>query len=384
MAFTASPTRPDTALAVWRLRWRKRLPTPLALMVGVCTAITLVLSLVSSGWWGWKLLYSGCIALCCLLVNDGGAALHAWLHDRLRAWRGQPPSGEAWHNGWSGVWPAALACVLLGPPLGQALADAITGFESPPLFDLGHRSTQVTLLISLLATLVFVGVISSRERLASSRAQAEAAERAAAENQLRLLQSQLEPHMLFNTLANLRVLIGLDAAAAQQMLDRLIAFLRATLEASRVSAHPLGTEFARMADYLALMAIRMGPRLQVHIDLPPELAATPVPPLLLQPLVENAIKHGLEPHVAGGQLRVSATVENGALVLTVHDTGVGMARAPAPGAAGAVGSTTTPGTGFGLAQVRARLATLHGARASLVVTPAEGGGTRAVVRLPMT
>jgi LytS/YehU family sensor histidine kinase len=267
-----------------------------------------------------------------------------------------------------------VACVLLGPPIGQKLADAITGFNSPPIYNLASRNTQVTLFVSLLATLAIVGVISSRERLASAKAQAEAAERAAAENQLKLLQSQLEPHMLFNTLANLRVLIGLDAAAAQQMLDRLIAFLRATLEASRLPAHPLATEYARVADYLALMAIRMGPRLQVELHLPPALATQPVPPLLLQPLVENAIKHGLEPHVAGGRLAVSAHADGEMLVLQVRDTGIGLAQA----------ATATAGTRFGLAQVRERLATLHGSRASLVVAPAADaeGGTVATIRLP--
>jgi LytS/YehU family sensor histidine kinase len=182
--------------------------------------------------------------------------------------------------------------------------------------------------------------------------------------------------MLFNTLANQRVLIGLDAAAAQQMLDRLIAFLRATLEASRLPAHPLATEYARVADYLALMAIRMGPRLQVELELPPALAAQPVPPLLLQPLVENAIKHGLEPHVAGGRLVLSAHADGEMLVLQVRDTGIGLAQA----------ATATAGTRFGLAQVRERLATLHGARASLVVAPAPDadGGTVATIQLPRT
>jgi signal transduction histidine kinase len=366
---------PDTALALALQRWRQRLPTTLVLLVAVCSTIALVLSLVGGGWWGYKLLYSFCIGFACLVINDGGSLLHAWAHDRWRAWRGLPRSSAGWHSGWAGVWPSTVACMLLGPPLGQALADAITGFNSPPMFDLASRNTQVTLLVSLLATLAFVGVISSRERLASAKAQAEAAERAAAENQLRLLQSQLEPHMLFNTLANLRVLIGLDAAAAQQMLDRLIAFLRATLEASRLPEHPLATEFARVADYLALMSIRMGPRLQVALELPPALATRPVPPLLLQPLVENAIKHGLEPHVAGGRLVICAHEEGDVLVLRVRDTGVGLAQAAAAG---------TPGTRFGLAQVRERLATLHGARASLQVEPAADaeGGTVATVRLP--
>src|SRR2546428_7082195 len=120
-----------------------------------------------------------------------------------------------------------------------------------------------------------------------------AAKHSAAESKLKLLESKLEPHMLFNTLANLGVLIGTDPPRAQAMLDRLIAFLRATLEASRSGSHPLAAEFARIADYLELMQVRMGARLRSRLELPDDLAALPVPPLLLQPLVENAIQHGL-------------------------------------------------------------------------------------------
>ena len=179
--------------------------------------------------------------------------------------------------------------------------------------------------------------------------------------------------MLFNTLANLRVLIGLDASRAQAMLDHLIAFLRSTLSASRQPAHPLADEFRHLDDYLALMAIRMGPRLQVSFDLPPELATLPVPPLLLQPLVENAIKHGLEPKVAGGRIGISARRTGETLSLTVRDTGIGPGAAP------------TAGTGFGLVQVRQRLATLHGSAASLTLAPADDadGGTLVTLVLPL-
>ena len=130
--------------------------------------------------------------------------------------------------------------------------------------------------------------------------------------------------MLFNTLANLRVLIGLDAPRAQAMLDHLNAYLRATLGASRAPWHPLSAEFDRLADYLALMAVRMGPRLQVVLDLPDELRRLPLPPLLLQPLVENAIKHGLEPKVAGGRIEVGARRDGDMLELSVRDSGVGI------------------------------------------------------------
>jgi len=122
--------------------------------------------------------------------------------------------------------------------------------------------------------------------------------------------------MLFNTLANLRVLMTLDPPRAQAMLDHLIRYLRATLGASHAALHPLATEFAHLGDYLALMALRMGPRLQVQLHLPDTLRQHPVPPLLLQPLVENSIRHGLEPQVAGGRIEVSAALQAGQLLLT--------------------------------------------------------------------
>jgi LytS/YehU family sensor histidine kinase len=182
--------------------------------------------------------------------------------------------------------------------------------------------------------------------------------------------------MLFNTLANLRVLIGLDAERAQAMLDHLIAFLRATLNASRLEQHALATEFARVEDYLALMRYRMGPRLQATLHLPPELAQMAVPPLLLQPLVENAIRHGLEPKVGAGRLEVRAEAAEGALRLSVRDSGVGLSNPTA---------ATAGGTSFGLQQVRDRLRTLYDQRARLQLLPAADadGGALALIELPL-
>jgi Putative regulator of cell autolysis len=170
------------------------------------------------------------------------------------------------------------------------------------------------------------------------------------------------------------VLIELNPPRAQAMLDRLIAYLRATLTASRAPSHPLSAEFERLADYLALMGMRMGERLSVQLELPEALRALPVPPLLLQPLVENAIRHGLEPQVGAGRLEVRARREDESLLLSVRDTGVGLAEA----------APATSGTGFGLQQVRERLHTLFGERASLKVEPADDaeGGTLALIRLP--
>jgi len=213
----------------------------------------------------------------------------------------------------------------------------------------------------------------SRETIAAKEAAMQAAQRQAAEHQLKLLESQLEPHMLFNTLANLRVLIGVDPQRARAMLDQLIAFLRATLAGSRAAQHPLRAEFARLTDYLALMQVRMGGRLQTRVELPEALAELPVPPLLLQPLVENCIKHGLEPALAGGCIDVRAARDGGTLVLSVRDTGAGLS------------TPAVEGTQFGLVQVRERLAALYGARAALTLTRADDaeGGTLATIRLPI-
>ncbi len=383
MTDPAAPLHPPT-------RWRD-----LGMVGLISVAIALFLTALEGGGLVWKLAYSLLIGLGCALAMDAGRTLVDGLNRRRAAAQGRPAPSRWW-----GVAVGSVLAVTLGPLFGVSVGDALSGKNSPSLLNWNSAGTRVTLGMVLLGTAVATVVAVSLERLASARARAEAAQRQAAEHQLRLLQSQLEPHMLFNTLANLRVLIGLDAARAQAMLDRLIAYLRATLQASRAAQHPLAAEFERSADYLALMGVRMGPRLQVELQLPEALRALPVPPLLLQPLVENAILHGLEPHVGAGRITVSAQREGATLVLTVADTGVGLGgREPggavhgerpagavhAEGPAGPGGAPTAPQApaGFGLTQVRERLATLYGPAATLALAPAPGGGTRATVRLPL-
>ncbi len=365
------------AAATARQRLREEGLRTVLVLAAVSLCVALLLTALDGRGFLSKLVYALCIGLVCTVIVDGTRVATAWLSDTLRRRRGLPIDDSPAVTGWRGVLPGALLAVLLGPPAGLWLADQITGGRSPSLLDFG-TSARITLGITVIATVVTVVVVSTLERLSAVRAEAEAARRQAAENQLRLLQSQLEPHMLFNTLANLRVLIGLDPQRAQAMLDRLINFLRATLKASRLATQPLAAEFAHLDDYLALMAIRMGPRLAVRWQLPDELRSLPVPTLLLQPLVENAIKHGLEPRVEGGCIEIAARREGDLLQLTVRDTGVGLS-APAATAA-------TAGTAFGLEQVRTRLATLYGARAALHLQPADDadGGTRATLTLPLS
>jgi sensor histidine kinase YesM len=191
--------------------------------------------------------------------------------------------------------------------------------------------------------------------------------------QLRLLQAQIEPHMLFNTLANLQGLIDLDPERASTMLDQLIAYLRATLGVSRTESTTLEQEFAAMQAYLGLMQVRMGERLAFRLDLPSSLRAVRLPPLLLQPLVENAIVHGLEPKIDGGEVLIRAEAHGGLLALTVTDNGLGLREA---------GDGVSRAGGVGVATTRARLQALYGERASVLLTPAQPG-TIARLTLPL-
>ena len=328
---------------------------------------------------GTTLIQASCIGLMCWFFIDMGRVPAArWKH------RHAPHGSAEADSHWPG-WPLMMVVIFVGSVLGfttgGTMAEWITGHPTMGVLR-GTLSQTIALLVScLIPALVITYWFYSREVIAEHEAAAQTAQRQAAENQLKLLESQLEPHMLFNTLANLRVLIGLDPPRAQAMLDQLIAFLRATLNASRSSSHALAAEFARLRDYLALMQLRMGERLQTGFELPAELAALPIPPLLLQPLVENSIKHGLEPKVEGGRIEVRASRERGAagvdeLLLQVRDTGIGLDETT---------TTQADGTRFGLTQVRERLATLYGAQARLSLANADDaqGGTLATIRVPI-
>ena len=335
------------------------------LAIGV--GIAALFALTNPGRLGASMAYAVPITFACWFFIDAGRLLTArWVHRR------HPGAHPQW-PGWPWMTVVLVVGTVLGYQSGHSLGNLMTGQNAPGLLFEGPARAVSLVLFSLVPGVAATYFFYTRGRLAATEARAREAQSHATEAQLRLLESQLEPHMLFNTLANLRVLIALDPPRAQAMLDQLIAFLRATLTASRAGQHALSAEFSRIADYLALMKVRMGERLQTRLVLPDDLASLPVPPLLLQPLVENCIRHGLEPSVGGGRIEMSAAREGGDLVLRVRDTGVGLAE------------PSVDGTRFGLQQVRERLASLYGERASLSLAAAEDaeGGTLAVVRLPI-
>ena len=302
----------------------------------VNSLIALGLTLWGSTSFGSNFVYSQLIGLSIWALIDFG---RLWLVDD-------------WDTQWHRLVILVPFGVVGGYLLGTLGGDALHGRPVLAQWVTQPRHALGMLAMSLVAGGAVTYYFLSRERLAASRQRELAARSLATESRLKLLEAQLEPHMLFNTLANLRALIGIDAARSQQMLDHLIAYLRATLQASRATTHPLRAEFDRLRDYLELMSIRMGPRLGFALQLPRELENEPVPTLLLQPLVENSVLHGLEGKVAGGHVTVSARREGKDVVLDVVDTGMGL------GAAGEGASE-----GFGMAQTRERLATLYGAAA---------------------
>jgi sensor histidine kinase YesM len=255
-----------------------------------------------------------------------------------------------------------------GYVIGSSFAYTLLGEPLPILQPEPRRI--VALIATALATMLLVYVDAMRHRIQNEAAARVEAQRLATESELRLLRAQLEPHMLFNTLANLRSLVDLDPTLAQSMIDQIIAYLRGTLAASRETSVPLRQEFAQLSAYLQIMALRMGQRMTYRLELPPELEDLAVPPMLLQPLVENAIKHGIEPKVGSSTLEVKAAREDGATIVTVADTGRGL-PAEADG-----------GGGYGVEHVRDRLRAYYGPGAQLTLTRNVPEGARAIVRIP--
>jgi len=212
-------------------------------------------------------------------------------------------------------------------------------------------------------------LIAQKELETAKRIQSEQ-EKALVMSQLRQLQSQIEPHFLFNTLANVSALISQDPKAAQHMLEKLTELLRGTLQNSRKETSTLGAELELVDAYLAIQTIRLGERLSYTINnsVSEEVAFAP---LLLQPLVENAIQHGIEPKIDGGEICVEVSQKEQLVVIEVEDSGVGFANAP-----------NSTGHGIGLENTKGRLKALYGSQASFSIKQSASGGVKAVIQIP--
>jgi sensor histidine kinase YesM len=282
------------------------------------------------------------------------------------------------------VWRLVVA-VAIGTAFGYALVvlikGVVLGLPGYALSELvsDSKKFQWTLLSGfgngLFVSLFFL--LKFREAHAEAelhRAEAERhrLSRLALESELKLMQAQVEPHFLFNTLASVQYLAETDPPRASELLSHLIAYLRAALPQLRSGSTTLGQEVSLAEAYLNVLRMRMGPRLAFAIDVPDDLRQQPFPPGLLISIVENAVTHGLEPLVEGGSVRIEARRAPGSLVVEVADTGAGF-----------VGSEAPRGQGVGLANVRERLTALFGERGRFSIVPSAPRGTRASITVPV-
>ena len=233
-----------------------------------------------------------------------------------------------------------------------------------------------TLTFVLIVTSLIVKVVAGGKRRAEVaanqaiiRADTEQLERSLLEARMEALQAQIEPHFLFNTLASIDQLIQTDPPRASKMQQSLIRYLRSAMPQMRDGKRPtLGQQVGLSSAFLEIMSVRMEGRLQPVVSVPEGLKSAVFPSMMLQTLVENAIKHGLEPKPEGGRLEIGAEIVDGQLAVHVTDNGMGFV----PKAEG----------GVGLANVRERLKALYNGRAELIIGVPPGGGTSATIKVP--
>lgn len=338
--------------------WRE-----LVLYAVLNSAIAVVLTWSRFGgtlWENW--VFSQLIGLSIVVLVDGG---RRWL------WPGRAPAMP-------GFLALLVGGIALGVAVGVLLGSWLLGVPLSTWSVDAAGALKMALLVALVATSLASYHGWTRQRMAELReAQArealrhEAAEKQAVRAQLQVLQAQVEPHFLFNTLAHLDALIAEEPARARVLLAHLNRFLRASLMAVRAERGTLRDEFVVLDAWLAIQQIRFGERLRYRLTLPPDCADLPWPPMLLQPLVENAVKHGIEPMPEGGTVAVIAECTAQVLSLTVRDDGAGFGGAP------------SRGTGVGLSNIRDRLAALYGERARLTLHENQPRGVVAALSVPL-
>ncbi|MDQ1920288.1 sensor histidine kinase [Massilia pseudoviolaceinigra] len=265
-------------------------------------------------------------------------------------------------------------CVVAGIVIGTGLLKGV----NPVHYLTGGADLAPLLPFALFTALIMVIVLVSGERRVATETlaarqgeQIASAAQLLAEARLRALQAQIEPHFLYNTLANVVGLIDTSPAQARHMLERFIDYLRASLAASRAEEATLGAELDLVAAYLDVLAVRMGTRLSYRIEAD-GCREIGMAPMLLQPIVENAVAHGLEPKVEGGDIVIRASCRDGQLCIEVSDTGAGLGNAP-----------PKPGGGVGLSNLRARLRSIYGPGAQVQLLENEPCGITVRLLLPL-
>lgn len=276
-------------------------------------------------------------------------------------------------SGWQLVWMASA--LLIGTGCGLSVESLITGttyFTEPQNSRYLFATLALAVGFGVGITYFFISrhwITQSEKNLQKERIRRLTMEKEMAETHLKLLQAQIEPHFLFNTLSTVISLLETDPSQAAMMLSDLTHFLRVSLERTRQQETTLGQELDVISAYLNLFKIRMGPRLTYRIAVPDEMRSEAFPPMLLQPLVENAIQHGLEPLVDGGDIVVGAKRLDRCLTVTVADTGTGLQHHDGER------------HGFGLTNIAERLKTVYGKNARLLLEDNQPSGLKVIIEV---
>jgi len=278
-------------------------------------------------------------------------------------------------------FPLAIITLLAGGAFGTAL---VIFFRPVTVFYQARLILLLVVVNSIIAVIVGL-IVYNYERLrdeieagyralAENRVREERLRELAARSELKALKAQINPHFLFNALNSISALISIDPSAAQGTLERLAGIFRGTLLASEKESVPLGKELELVDAYLDVERARFGKRLRVRQAVPPEARDVPVPPLLLQPVVENAVRHGISPSVEGGTISIDAVLAEGELTITVADDGSGTDSAA---------DEDLMSRGYGLRNVRDRLTTRFGEGEWLSFESEKGRGTRVRLVIPI-
>jgi hypothetical protein len=329
-------TPPRGASSVLPVSWQKQEYRVLPIILAVCTCSALLSARWHSSSVGDELIVSYAIGFSSYSLMQ---IVRLFLRGRLPVW------------GLVAMIPAGF---IVGSKLAKLLGApdvAASMFHNPAAMREPILDTLMLMVVITAFFLYFSHTRGMKEDLERERRRAAEALQAETLARLALLQAQIEPHFLFNTLANIHSLIQEDPDTASLMLEQLNSYLRTSLRRTRNATSTLGEELDLVEALLGIAGMRLRARLDYTISAPADLRPAPLPPLLLQPLVENAIRHGIEPAVSGGKIQVRARRREGYLELTVSDTGVGF-------------DDHTP-EGVGLSNVRARLQSLYGAQGKL-------------------
>ncbi|HVN94885.1 MAG TPA: histidine kinase [Syntrophorhabdaceae bacterium] len=267
----------------------------------------------------------------------------------------------------------------IGITVGMTIGLVIGAFALNRLYSITLKVPDKDLVATIVSAITITSVVAyffySKARLKSTRRIIEEervnrllSEKEALEARLRLLQAQIEPHFLFNTLSNVLSLVDTDPAKGKSMLTDLIRYLRTSLSRTLPETTTLSQEMEMIRSYLNIQKIRMDERLSFTIEFPDALGQQPFPPMLIQPIVENAIKHGLEPTIDGGTVAVRATKQDGRIRIEVVDTGMGF--------------SAYQKNGVGIANVKERLKLLFGENGRFTLEENKPTGVRAVIEVP--